>query len=576
MKKPYIILYFFLLSILSYGAEKDSIYFKYSDFNTYHISESNLYFSNDDSLASFSLSGGNTRTVYDRYSKNDFGLNGDFSVNINDYRFGCKLSTDHISNTLSSRPVNNNIMIMPLAGYSGRNFDIEAAAGYTGKTDENKKRDGQAVSVRGRYFHSASLETFDLSGSLGADNTYEDDNYNADTNLKYNRFFEDNFGSISFNGYGTVDQYNFSDMNEDLFRIRRYEYNMSSRLTYISSDKLKNISELGFYSRDKNTLKNRTGLSYNSNNNISIANELVYDTAVLYSSFKIDLENGSDKFSLNYGDTDNSLSSYNFSLSTDSRYALNDIVVKFYGKYFKHQYKSLNENNIEDRDIIKMSFSPGLLFKKFKFASFDQSFPLEYYKMVNISSERSINNYTDRVINSVSDISSNLTEDLYIRGRIHFRSYFRSYDHDADHSKSFVIKNYSVSDTVSYKLFDNLTFKLTNKYVYEEFGYLNYKNFTSHPVDLKDHYFSSISFNVKNKEGLLLRAEYFYYEIDSYDFNSSDFSKTDLSRVYISHGPKIGIDYVFKKLYIISALEIENFRQGDDQIKFSLETYLTF
>ncbi|MBU4487028.1 MAG: hypothetical protein KKD38_08890, partial [Candidatus Delongbacteria bacterium] len=401
-------------------------------------------------------------------------------------------------------------------------------------------------------------------------------NYSNSSKVAYLRLFEGDFGNISVNGSGNIHQYHFSDYSENLFKIKRYEYDVQSGFLYIASDKISNISNLRFYIKNKDSYKNDSKLSYNSNSVIGLSDEIIYDNNQFLSSFKIDLDSGSDKFSLDYEENDKSLSFYNFSLSSASSYKLYDCRFGIFGKFFKHEYKSLTNSNLEDRDIVKISLKPDANYTVEKKISITQSFPLEYYRLINISSQRSVNNYTDRVVNSVTDIKADFNDDLYITGKMQFRSYFRSYDYDDKFVTSFVIKNYSMGDTVSYKIIKHFFVKLSNHYIYEEFGNFNYDNFTENPINYKNHYYTSVSFLLERIKNLKFRLEYYFYEIDSYNFNQDDFAKSDLTKVYISHGPKFGINYTLNNFHFFSGLDIDNFRFNQRQIKFRIESYISF
>lgn len=565
-----------IITFIASAEQRDSISFEYSDFGSYSIASSGIHFANTDSASVLRISGADKRTIYDTQTKNDFGIEGSFAVLKDNLRFGCLLSTNNVSNSSSTRPTNNDIRIMPLSGYSGKNFDIEGAVGYVSKLDETERKEGQAVELKGNYSISNPLDRLNLSANFTADNTDDDLNFNTDSQIGYIRVFDGNFGNISAGGSGNMHQYSYSDTEENTFRIRRYEYNISSDFLYIASDKIQNISGLRFYSRNRDTYKNESSLSYNSNTDINLSNEIIYLDNRISSSLKAEFDTGSDKFSLDYDEADKSLSFYNFSLTNMNYLSLKDYRFGLSGKYFKHQYKSLTVSNLEDRDIVTINLMPEASYSGSKYISIVQTFPLEYHKLINISSQRSANNYTDRIVNSVTDLRSELSSDLYMTGKIHFRSYYRSFDFDQLNSKSFIIKNYSVSDTVSYKFTNKILLKLNTKFTYEEFGYLDYSAFTSNPVNFKNHYYSSLSFLIGRIRDFHLRTEYFFYEIDSYNFDQDDFSDHILQRVYISHGPKLGIDYTRERFHFSCGFELENYRSGDPLVRFSARSYVAF
>lgn len=562
---------------MSYGiSDSDSIYVSYSDFSSYKILNSGFYFSNTDSLSEFHLKGNNSKTFYERYSKDDFGITGDFTVKNGYYKFGALLSNNFASNSSITRPKSNNTSIMPLIGYMNKGLEIEMGAGYVGKVDEVSEKRGQGVSISGNYILKEGLNDLDLNSGLTADNMDNDLNFNNSSQIYYIKTFEGEFGNLTLNGTSNIHQYLFSDQTENLFRIKRYEYDIKTGFLYIASDKIRNISGLGFYDRNKDSYKNNSLLNYNSNSDLTLSDEIIYDDRKIMSSFKVDFDTGSDKYSLDYEDNDKSLSFYNFSLNSQTNYKWNRYIFGLFGRYFKHEYKSLSNSNLEDRDIIKISFKPDVYFSLNDKFILTQSFPLEYYKLINISSQRSGNNYIDRVVNSITDVKNSFSRDLYMTGKIHLRSYYRSYDYDKTFSNSFIIKNYSFSDTVSYKFTPQISAKLSNRYIYEEYGNFNYNSFTENPLSYKNHFYTSFAFLLGIVKNIKLTSEYYFYEIDSYDFDQDNFNKDKLMRVYISHGPKLGIDYTYNKFHLFSGLEIDNFRAEDSQIKFRIESSISF
>jgi len=555
----------------------DSIYISYSDFSTYKILNSGFIFNNTDSLSEFSLNGSNSRTSYERYSKNDFGIEGDFTVRNGNFRFGGLLSNKYVANSSLTRPTTNNIMIMPLVGYNRESFNIELATGYVAKVDEMTDKRGEGVSVEGSYILKNGSDDINIDSKLVADNLDDDNNYNSSSHILYSKLFEGGFGNFTLTGTGNLNQYHFSDFSLNPFRIERYEYDIKSGFVYIASDKIRNISGLGFYARNKDSYKNNSMLSYNSNSNFSLSDELIFDISKASASFKIDFDTGSDKYSLDYEENDKSLSFYNLSLSSQNYYKFSEFVFGLYGKYFKHEYKSLSNSNLEDRDIVKMSVKPDVNYiHDNSRLSISQSFPLDYYRLINISARRSGNNYIDRIVNSVTDIRYVYNNDLYMTGKVHLRSYYRSYDYDETFSNSFVIKNYSMGDTVSYKITPEWSVKFSSRYIYEEFGNFNFNAFTENPLTYKNHYYTSISLLYGSVKNFRFSAEYYFYEIDSYDFDQEDFDRDQLARVYISHGPKLGMNYSVKNFMFFSGLEIDNFRSVESLLRFRIDSSVTF
>ncbi len=562
---------------LCYGTEdRDSVYFEYSDYGAYDVLSMRLNFVQNDSLSCIILTGNNSKTYYEDYAKNDFGINGDISVKHKFMKYGIMLSSDYMSNSSVTRPTQSNISILPMIGYEDKGLNIRTAFGYVGKSDVISQKTGQSIVVDGTYSYNEKYDNLSVSTTFEGEDTYSDLNYGSGSVISYTKRFEEGFGNFSINGRSNISQYNFLDLQSAEYRIKRYEYDVSSEFLYIASDDIRNRSGIGFYSRNRDSYRDGEDIGYNSNSNFKISDEIFYDRDRFSGSLKLDFDTGSDKFSVDYDENDKSLSYYNFAISPHFNYRYSDYRFTLSGRYVKHEYKSLTISNLEDRDIIKLMITPEAAYSRYGFLTVIQSFPLEYYRLINISSQRSINNYIDRAIASNTDIRYDINEKLYLTGNIRFRSYYRSYDYDDTYSSSFVIKNYSASDTVSYGFSKRAGIKLSARYIYEEFGNFNYDAFTENPVNFKHHYYSSASFLYMLLKDLQLRTEYYYYEIDSYDFDQDDFTKDDLKRVYISHGPKLGMEYSKKNFYLFSGLEIENYRLSERQIKFRIESYLSF
>ena len=557
-------------------SERDSVHFEYSDFGNYDVMSTRLNFSQNDSLSSINLTGVNTRTDYEKYSKSDIGVNGDISVRHGFMRYGIILSNDYIANSSISRPTQNNIKILPMAGCETNGLNLRAAFGYLGKTDEVSQRTGSILMFDGYYENKQPERNISLNTSFSGDDTDDSYNYNSNSDVLYYRSFENGSVDFSAGGRSNFNRYHFSDLKSEGYMISRYEYDVFSSLFYAPSKNIRNNTQISFYSRNRDSFREKDKIGYNSNSNLKITDDIYYDRGNLGLNLKTDFDTGTDRFSVDYEEADRSLSFYNIALSPGINYNYRNYTFKAYGRFVKHEYKSLTSSNIEDRDIIKLSFTPEAVYTRSGNLTLSQSFPLEYYKLVNISCTRSINNYIDRAVNSITDIRYDIFDDLYITGNIKFRTYFRSYDYDDTYSSSFVIKNYSVSDTISYNISEKAVSKISTRYIYEEFGNFNYSDFTENPINFKHHYYTSASLYLNILKYINLRSEYFFYEIDSYKFDQEDFDRHEISRVYISHGPKIGMEYHKKNFFVFSGLEIENYRFSERQIRFRLESYLSF
>ncbi|MCK4979868.1 MAG: hypothetical protein KAS62_05695, partial [Candidatus Delongbacteria bacterium] len=328
-----------------------------------------------------------------------------------------------------------------------------------------------------------------------------------------------------------------------------------------------------YFQRDKNIFVEDERYSYNENVNIKLTDELSFHSKKLISSFKFEFDTGSDKFS--HDNSKESFAFYTFQLNSNNSYINKTYESSLAIKYFKHQYQALLSNS-EDRDILKFYVEPSALYRFGRILEISQSFPLEFYHLINISAEKSSSNYIDRIINSLTKYDLYKNKSINLSGKISIQSYFRSYDYDETFSKSFVIKNYTLEDTLSFSVSDRSKLQLSGRYKYEEFGNFNYKDFTENPINFKNHYYISYGYIYRLRDKLNFKGEYYFYEIDAYNFDQADFSNSFLTNVFIIHGPRISSTFTYNKFSLFSSFNLDIYRDNETKYNFILRSGYSF
>jgi hypothetical protein len=567
MKKSFILISFIFIAsnVLFSQIQPDTLYFDYNDFYTHKIFSLNLNYSHDDSLSQFKLSGNNKLNNYSDYSKNHNDINVLFLIKNRYFNVGGEVGSYFDTNTSGSKPTYNEFSLMPLIQMSLLKSTLEAALGYTSKNDDLNLSRGLKWSSKLNSAVNSNNNFFKFNATNTGDNLDKQINYYSNFSSQYFENLTDNLGDYSLNGQYVGSQYHYYDSQNLSNRINKKEYSLNGSFKYNVNSNLNNLISTRYFQRNKNIFVADDAYSYNENVNIKLIDELLF-----LSLLKLEFDTGSNKFTHN--NSKESFSFYTFQLNSK-----NSFITKYYKSslvlsYFKHQYKSLTLSNSEDRDILKFHIEPSISYNLNNILEISQSFPLEFYHLINISAEKSSSNYIDRIINSSTNYHLYKNKPINLAGKISIQSYFRSYDYDETYSRSFIIKNYSFEDTINCALSDKYKLQLSSRYKYEEFGSFNYDKFTENPINFKNHYYLSFGNIYELLDKFNIKTEYYFYEIDAYDFDQSDFSNNFLRNVFIIHGPKLSSTFIYKNFSLFSSFNLDFYRDNQTKYNFFLQS----
>ncbi|MBN2790505.1 MAG: hypothetical protein JXR69_09985 [Candidatus Delongbacteria bacterium] len=569
----------FLLVILSSKVfpqlQKDTLYVDYSDYSTHKLFSLNLNYAHNDTLSLFSLSGNNKLNSYTDYSKNQNDINVQFLGKNKYFNIGGELNSNFKTNTSGLKPTYSEISLMPKIQFSLLRSNINLAAGYIGKNDELTFSKGFKWDIDIYSKIDLRKNSFTFSGSNNGDNLDKEINYNSNVLTQYFEILDDNLGNYSLGGEYIGSQYHYYDSQYSSNRVIKKEYSLSGSFNYNIISGLDNLISTRYFQRDKNIYVDESQYSYNENLNIKFIDELSFYKNTYRSIFRVEFDTGSNKFTHN--NSDESFSFYTFQLKSNHSYIFfKDLESSLAINYFKHQYKSLTLSNSEDRDILKFTVDPVVSYRFDNILHITQSFPLEFYHLINISAEKSSSNYIDRVINSVTGYSLYKDKPINLSGKFAFQSYFRSYDYDETFTRSFIIKNYGYEDTINFVLANRSKAQLSTNYKYEEFGNFNYDEFKENPITYKIHYYIAFGYTHYFSNKFNLKSEYYFYEIDDHDFDQTDFNKNILKNVFIIHGPIFSSSFVYNKFSITSNLKIDFYQDNETKYNFILRSGYSF
>ena len=551
---------------------QDTLMVKYSDFGTYKKSNSTLSFFFNDSLSSFYFTGNSASILYDDNSfKSNNIFDSRYSYKYGVFQFGSRLKGDFVVNEIVTRPTQNNISFLGDLGYRQDYFNSAISAGYVNRKDESSNSNGIKLIFDSDFEKKIDKGQF-WSGRLDfeGDDLDAENNYDSRLSLNYRDVLDNGAGNYFFSSGYNLEQYHYYDTELSLNKIDKNEYYFRSVFFYNISDYLDSESSFSYFQRNK---KGFDADSLNSKNEIigiGFSNEFFYNYSDYYSSLKFDYKNGGEKFSISTNE--DNYSDYTFQLFLKNKYFFNNAEYSLDMKYYKYEYKSLNEINTEDRDIIQIGLFPGIDYNYKDFFFIKQQLPLEYYHQVNISAAKSGNNFEDWIIRGITDYGININKDFRIIGNVNLKSFYHVYDFDNDsiNIKSFMIKDFTFSDTLEYDLTKNYMLKYAIRYTFEEFSSLKWSEFKEDPVNYKNYTYNSLGMAYIDDKKFKFLLEYFFYEIDHYDYDLNNFKKANLRDVYITHGPKLTAEYDWNRLKVELECKYNIYRDSKDNISLTI------
>lgn len=569
-----ILLFTLFLKIAFAQDHADTLYVDYSDYSTHKIFSFNMNYSHEDSLSLFKLSGNNKLNTYSDYSKNQNDINVQFLAKNKYANFGGEINSNFKTNTSGTKPTHSEFSLMPKIQFAIFNSSINIAGGYTGKSDELALSKGMKWIADINSKFNLDNNSFIFNTTNEGDNLDKEINYHLNFNTQYFEILNDNLGTYSLGGQYIGSQYHYYNSEYFSNRINKKEYSFNGNFMYNVNSNFNNLISARYFQRDKNIYLDDSEFSYNENVNIKLIDELTYFLNKYRSILRAEFDTGSNKFTHNT--SDESFSFYTFRLSSKNLYTHKDLEASLAINYFKHQYKSLTFSNSEDRDILKFNINPVISYQFNNILRISQSFPLEFYHLINISADKSSSNYIDRIVNSVTEYELYKDKPINLSGKIALQSYFRSYDYDNTFSRSFVIKNYTFKDTIDFVVNRNSKIQISSNYKYEEFGNFNYDSFTENPINFKHHYYISLGYKYSFIKNINLKSEYYFYEIDDHDFDQSDFNNSLLRNVFIIHGPKFSSSFTYKRFSISTNLKIDFYENNETKYNIILKSGYSF
>ena len=588
----------------------DSIYFNYDDYYSYKKLNSGIKLEFSDSLYYMRFNGKSMATLYTYSFKNYNTIDAIFIRNFDYFRIGNRVNGNFTTNEELITPTHNNIYFVPNLGFDLYDFSVDFGMGYVNRKDEVYFSDGYKIILKFSYSKknnqdkniadddknnivfededgdSNSSSNYSMNINYEADNLDTLTNYMVDVGANYSDSFEDDLLNYLGSGNYRTDSYHYLDPSNRRNRVLKNSYRIDNEFTYKINNEIENRSSFFFSQRGKDTYVIDSLNSSNEQITLGLGNQFYVFSNRLLSLFKIEYIDKDETFLFtNSYDTksreqsSNNFGDYTFKIDTKNRYFYNSNLDLFINsRYLKYENKSLSDNNLNDRDIITFNVNPGAEFynnnknnnvAKSKNFSINESFNFSYYHLANISTVKSNNNYKEWVFDNKIDYKYFFTDYLDIGGQVNFKSSYHIYDYDSLYVKSFIIKNYTASDTVKLSFTENLSIKFGARYTYEEFGRVNWDDFVENPERLKNFYYTFMRFIIEDNLKYKFEVEYFFYEIDFYIFNQENFDDYILDNVYIIHGPR------FYSKFFINNFEFNsnftyNFYREKRELVFSL------
>ncbi len=598
------------VSTLSSSQQNDSIYFNYDDYYSYKKLNSGIKLEFRDSLYYMKFNGKSLATLYTYSFKNYNTIDAIFSRKFKYLTIGNRINGNFTTNETLIKPTHNNIYFVPNVGIDIYDFSFNLGLGYMNRKDEVTFSDGyKIISKIGYIKGNSNVDKFSNNSTLQEGDNFDDNpivfesetgsssfssnitieadnldtlsNYLVDVNANYYDDFGDEL--LDYSGFGNykTESYHYYDSSNRINRVLRNIYRLNNEFKYKVNSDIENITSFSLSQRSKESFILDSLSSSNEQLTLGLGSEANIFSNKLLSIFKIEYIDKDETFvytdsynSKNRAQNSTNFGDYSFKLESKNKYFYNRFVELFFdSRYLKYESKSLNENNLNDRDIIQFNLTPGVKYSNIRnrknIFTIRESFNLSYYHLVNISSVKSNNNYREWVFDNKIDYSSDISKDLRIGGVLNFKSSYHIYDYDSLYVKSFIIKNYTASDTVRYNFTTNFSIKLGLRYTYEEFGRVNWDDFLENPEKFKSFYYTFLSFALSENQKYKFELEYFFYEIDFYSFDRDNYNNYNLESVYIMHGPKFNTKFLLNNFEFNSNFTY-NFYRTKRELIFSL------
>jgi len=550
--KHYLLLFSIVISLplqaQSIPQLSDTIGVSYNDYYNYSQLNGVIRYSPKDSISSLQLAAKTSATYYPESFKSNSDFQARYLQFYENLQAGIRFYGAFSNDKLISLPASGNLQLLPEIGYNTEEWQLSSGIGYAAKREENDQNEGYKL-----FFDGAFAP---VSGEYAGSNfTVSAEHDNLDSNANYNiaasGSYLQNWNDISLT---TEAHSGFQSYHQNLIdrqtNIQRKTNNINAILQYQITNQSINRFSLNFEQKDKSAPGN-ADISMNQSVLFGFSDQLFYANSLYDGSWRLDYKNSSESFT--YSEKEDSYTDYLYQFSTENSIYFKDFTFSLGGRYYKSSLegKKINEQiSAEDRDIVQLALTPQISWRYNSILKLYQSVPLDYYHLINISASRSANNRTDRGITSISGWQYTFLPGWQNKGNVIFKTLYQAYDYSGDIAgiNSYLIKENSVNDSLEWQISEKSMLSLQFRYSYDEFGYLNWQQFTEQPLTHSRGYLTIFGYTFQQSEKHKLRLEYLFHESDKFRHDSEDIKKSYLSEVYIQQGPRLIGNVSYKKI----------------------------
>lgn len=226
------------------------------------------------------------------------------------------------------------------------------------------------------------------------------------------------------------------------------------------------------------------------------------------------------------------------------------------------KYDTDFDENYDDRDEIESILSAVHRYdNRFNF-NVQTRFDLIISKLSYIFSQRSANNYKNRIYKLTSESSFRPTDNLISKNVFQVLANYTVYDFEdiVSQVQSFSYRQLYVRDSTSYDFTDNFTFDFIGELKFYEQGQFNNREFTVKPIAYYEEFFLRPDFFYNINDYLNAGIGYKYFRQNRYQYESA---QKNLINVFETFGPVGEINFYFNNNSIVKLTG------GFDFIKYS-------
>lgn len=226
------------------------------------------------------------------------------------------------------------------------------------------------------------------------------------------------------------------------------------------------------------------------------------------------------------------------------------------------KYDTDFDENYDDRDEIESIVSAVHRYNDHRSFNLQTRFDVIISKLSYIYSQRSANNYKNRIYKLTSESSLYPFDNFITRNIFQVLANYTVYDFEdiVSQVQSFSYRQLYVRDSTSYNLTDALTFDFIGELKFYEQGQFNNREFTVKPIAYYEEYFLRPDFFYSINDFLNAGVGYKYFRQNRYQYESAE---KNLVNVFETFGPVGEINFYFNNNSIVKLTG------GFDFIKYS-------